>query len=85
MIVIGYFNWLGTEKQLDEYVAAVKKNCEATPGLKFLGKYAPITKVYNWAYFWDVKDWATWQKASESFKWTRDYRTLPNFFYDFFA
>jgi hypothetical protein len=85
MIVIGYFNWLGTNEQLEEYVKAVKKHFEQNPEAKFLGKYAPVTKVYNWAYFWDVKDWAAWQKATEKFKWTRDYKTLPNFVYDFFA
>jgi hypothetical protein len=85
MIIVGYFNWLGTQEQLDEYVSAVKKAYEKTPGTKFLGKYAPVTKIYNWALFAEVKDWATWEKVNESFHYTRDFKTMPNFVYDFFA
>ena len=83
MLVIRYFNWLGTPKQLEEFVNAVKKAVEKTPGSKYLGKFGAMNQNWHWASVVEVKDWDKFAEFVKNMDYNRDYNTMPNFIVEF--
>ena len=83
MLVIRYFNWLGTAEQLEDFMSAVNKAVEKTPGTKNLGRFGAMNKSWHYALVLEVKDWATWAEFVRNSQYQRDYKTMPNFVIEF--
>jgi len=83
MLVIRYFNFLGTPEQLEEFVTAVKKAVKKTPGTKYLGKFGAMNQNWHWASVLDIKDWETFAAFAKNMEYNRDYKTMPNFVIEF--
>ena len=56
MIIIQSFTWQGTPEGLEEYISAFKKAIADTPDPKYIGKYSPVNRGYNFSIFAEFKD-----------------------------
>jgi hypothetical protein len=83
MLVIRYFNWLGTTEQLEEFTSAMKKAVKKTPGTKYLGRFGAMNHNWHFASVTEVKDWETWAEFIKNVDYQRDYKTMPNFVIEF--
>jgi hypothetical protein len=84
MIIIEYFDWLGTSEGLEEYCSAVKKAVSDTPDAKYIGTYRPLNNMHTHSLFFEVKDFATLDKVYHNFHYKRDRKTLPHVMQEFF-
>ena len=83
MLVIRYFNWVGTDNQLEEFTTAVKNAVKKTPGTKYLGKFGCMNQNWHWASVLDIKDWETFASFAKNMEYNRDKKTMPNFKIEF--
>ncbi len=59
MIVLFHYDWNGTTERLEEYTRIHYEMAEKLKDAKFLGRYAPWNKKYNWTHVWEMKDFST--------------------------
>ena len=83
MLVLRYFNWLGTADQLEEFTSSVKKSVDKTPGTKYLGRFGAMNQTWHYALVLEVKDWVTWAEFVKNSQYKRDYKTMPSFTIEF--
>ena len=74
MMILFDFDWSGTQEELDKYTAAIKEFIDATPGTKFLGRFSPWNKKYNFTFFFKADDLPTWLEAHNKVRDSRDIR-----------
>jgi hypothetical protein len=70
-------------RELGAFMSAVKKAVEKTPGTKYLGRFGAMNKKWHYASVVEVKDWVTWAEFVKNFRYQRDYKTMPNFEFEF--
>jgi hypothetical protein len=85
MIIIQSFTWQGTPEGLEEYISAFKKAIADTPDTKYIGKYSPVNRWYNFSIFAEFKDYQVLEKLRGNFHYKRDRKTMPFMEEEFFV
>ena len=59
MFLLVHYDWNGTKERLEEYTEIHYKMAEKVEDGKFLGRFAPLNKKYNWTHVWEIKNLTT--------------------------
>ena len=83
MYIIQYFDWFGEGKELEKLDKTFGDLYDGSKGIEWLGRYGPHNKKMHWAYFYKVKDLATWATRKTP-EFTRDYNVLTHSTVEYF-
>ena len=53
MLLVEYFDWMGTEKELKEIDDEIKKIASSKKDIKYLGRYSPHQKKFQWCWVFE--------------------------------
>jgi len=90
MMILFDFDWSGTVEELERYTTAMKEFIGDTKGVKFLGRFSPWNKKYNYTFFMEAIDLITWLEVRKKVGSSRDSRiarardVMPHAEYEFY-
>ena len=57
MIVLLYFDWFGTAKELKEFEEKMTAACAEAKGVGYKGRYAPDSRKFHFVYMFEVESY----------------------------
>ena len=77
-LVIFYFDWAGTEKDLEVFLANWKKGAEQTEGVEYKAHWIPHTSKWHHAVFYEAESYTKVRDSWRSIGSERDYSNLTH-------
>lgn len=78
MIIINYFDYFGDEEGLRKWDEDVKRACEKTKGVTYLGRYSSHQARYHWAWFFEAESYDRLAEADSKVTIVRDRNLLTH-------
>ncbi len=84
-LIIFYFDYHGSEEELQEFIKGWKKAAKETEGVEFKGHWIPHTKKFHHAIFYEAESYAKVRKSWRSVGGPRDYTKMSHGEIDLFV
>ena len=77
-LIIFYFDWSGTAKELEVYLDDWKKGAEKTEGVEYKGHWIPHSSKWHHAIFYETDSYAKVRESWRNVGTVRDYSKLTH-------
>lgn len=83
--IIFYFDYGGTQEQLEDFLDGWKKAADKTEGVKFVAHWIPHTSKWHHAVFYEAESYAKVRESWRSLGRDRDYSLMKHGAIDLFV
>ena len=84
-LIIFYFDWGGTQEELDEFLGDWKKGAEKTEGVDYKAHWIPHTSKWHHAVFYEAESYAKVRESWSNIGSDRDYSKVKHGAIDLFV
>lgn len=77
-LIIFYFDYAGTRKELDEFLANWKKAADKTDGVTYKAHWIPHTSKWHHAVFYEAESYSKVRESWRSIGSERDYSKMTH-------
>ena len=87
MMLLEWMDFRGTEAELKELDKLARTSAEKVKGVEYLGRFAPLSAKWNWAYFYKIPSMTTYEELDKLWSkvYKRDYSKMPHVTFEFLA